>query len=85
MNNMKRKKNIVSSILRLQDKPKGGFYYFLKTPYDGNVFCQNLLKQCNVALTPGVGYGVRNAARLSFASVTNKNLEKACTLIADYF
>ena len=79
------KKNIVSSILRLQDKPKGGFYYFLKTPYDGNVFCQNLLKQCNVALTPGVGYGVRNAARLSFASVTNKNLEKACTLIADYF
>jgi aspartate aminotransferase len=74
-------------------KPEGAFYVFpectklfgLKTPLgkvikDSNDFGEYLLEEFNVAIVPGIAFGLEGYFRISYAT-SLKNLEEACLRI----
>lgn len=75
------------------NKPAGAFYLFpkcnelfgLKTPSskiikNSNDFGEYLLEECNVAVIPGIAFGLEGYFRISYAT-SIKNLEQACSRI----
>jgi aspartate/methionine/tyrosine aminotransferase len=54
-------------------KPSGGFYYFVNLAiyniFDGDLFCQKVLRECGIVLIPGSSYGsgYESYFRLSFS------------------
>ncbi|WP_341752145.1 pyridoxal phosphate-dependent aminotransferase [Candidatus Tisiphia endosymbiont of Piscicola geometra] len=75
------------------DKPAGAFYLFpkcnelfgLKTPTskiikNSNDFGEYLLEECNVAVIPGIAFGLEGYFRISYAT-SIENLEQACSRI----
>ncbi len=56
-------------------EPKGGFYVFFDaSEYDGSSrrFCRRLLDEVQVALTPGLDFGMEGWIRLSYAPTVEK-------------
>ncbi|MHA1596912.1 MAG: pyridoxal phosphate-dependent aminotransferase [Candidatus Asgardarchaeia archaeon] len=71
-------------------KPKGGFYVFFDVSEysrDSKKVCKELLDKHQVALAPGVDFGMEGWLRLSFAPVVNEmdKLEEGLNRIKEYF
>ncbi|MCD6381057.1 MAG: pyridoxal phosphate-dependent aminotransferase [Candidatus Odinarchaeota archaeon] len=71
-------------------KPKGGFYVFFDVSEyskDSKKICKELLEKYQVALAPGVDFGMEGWLRLSFAPVVNEmdKLEEGLNRIKEYF
>ncbi|MDO8579415.1 MAG: pyridoxal phosphate-dependent aminotransferase [bacterium] len=69
-------KNVLPTI-----KPKGAFYFFIKTPVSGAVFAKRLLKK-GLAVVPGSAFGDKfeNYIRISYAASKEK-LSAAVSII----
>ncbi|MHA1506658.1 MAG: pyridoxal phosphate-dependent aminotransferase [Candidatus Asgardarchaeia archaeon] len=71
-------------------KPRGGFYVFFdisEYSKDSKKVCKELLENYQVALAPGVDFGMEGWLRLSFAPVVNEmeKLEEGLDRIKEYF
>ena len=88
--------NILNSIEELECyKPEGAFYLFpkcsrlfgLKTQNDKTISCSNdfaeyLLEHSDIAVVPGVAFGLEGYFRISFAT-SEEEIEKACLKIVN--
>jgi aspartate aminotransferase len=76
-------------------KPEGAFYLFpkcsrlfgLKTPSDKTISCSNdfaeyLLEYSDIAVVPGIAFGLEGYFRISFAT-SEEEIEKACLKIVN--
>ncbi len=59
-------------------KPQGGFYLFVKTPIPDDVAFVQLLKEENVLVVPGTGFGRPGYVRIS-ATVPKATIERSFT------
>jgi aspartate aminotransferase len=83
----KRRDFVYSRLKRLFDvvKPEGAFYIFPNVGMDCNEFCERLLIEKGVCVTPGTAFGDwnENYVRISFAN-SMENLEKAVERIEEF-
>ncbi|MFX0174131.1 MAG: aminotransferase class I/II-fold pyridoxal phosphate-dependent enzyme, partial [Candidatus Hodarchaeota archaeon] len=64
-------------------KTTGAFYFFVKVPFDGEVFAYKLASKCNMVVLPGNVFGnsYKNYIRFSYASTEKHLIEYGFQLI----
>ncbi|MHA1583211.1 MAG: aminotransferase class I/II-fold pyridoxal phosphate-dependent enzyme, partial [Candidatus Baldrarchaeia archaeon] len=71
-------------------EPRGGFYVFFDaSSYEksSKKLCNDLLKECQVALAPGIDFGMEGWLRLSFAPIVEEpeTLKEGLNRMKEYF
>jgi len=71
-------------------EPRGGFYVFFdasKYEKSSKKLCNDLLKECQVALAPGIDFGMEGWLRLSFAPIVEEpeTLKEGLNRMKEYF